>query len=144
MNVFVDTNVLLAATDRARPDHLTALGYLQSGQDSLFASPQVLREYLVVATRPGAANGLGLSMADALANIQAFGQIIALVWESEAVWNELQRIMAGGDPPLGKRIHDANIAATALANGIDHLATFNTADFAGLPIAAFEPTPAGP
>src|SRR5262249_22065668 len=38
----------------------------------LAAGTQVLREYLAVATRPVAVNGLGLATADALANVAAF------------------------------------------------------------------------
>ncbi|MDR1214562.1 MAG: hypothetical protein LBK54_10865 [Propionibacteriaceae bacterium] len=58
MNIFVDTNVFLAATDPHRQSHQAALTFLQEGEDTLFMSPQILREYLVVATRLSAVNGL--------------------------------------------------------------------------------------
>ena len=61
--LFVDTNVLLTATDESRPQHRDA-GRLfgESGLHGLHlaASGQILREYLVVATRPPDTNGLGL------------------------------------------------------------------------------------
>ena len=59
--LFVDTNVLLTATDESRPLHREATRLL-TGEViqglSLAASGQVLREYLVVATRPADVNGL--------------------------------------------------------------------------------------
>lgn len=50
---FIDTNVLLAATTPARPEHARVLALLTAGfaDGSLFLSGQVLREYLSVATR---------------------------------------------------------------------------------------------
>lgn len=60
--VFVDTNVLLAASDPSRPHHHQALHVFDRWPSEgvmLLASGQVLREYLVVATRPLQANGLG-------------------------------------------------------------------------------------
>ena len=38
----------------------------------LAVTPQVLREYLAVTTRPESGNGLGLEMAAALANVETF------------------------------------------------------------------------
>src|SRR5437899_12825018 len=71
--VFVDTNVLLAATDEGRADHAGAVEVLQQWPASgtvLYTSGQILREYLVVTTRPTAVNGLGLSRRDAVANVE--------------------------------------------------------------------------
>src|SRR5699024_798555 len=70
----VDTNVLLAATDEARPDHEAAQRVLNDWSASgvvLYSTGQVLREYLAVATRPASANGLGLPRQDAIANVRA-------------------------------------------------------------------------
>jgi len=35
-------------------------------------------------------------------------------------------------PIAGKRVHDVNIAATMIANGIDTILTDNASDFAGI------------
>lgn len=72
---FIDTNVLLTATDASRSNHAAALSFLEAaleGRQRLFASGQILREYLVVATRPTEVNGLGLNPSEALENIQEF------------------------------------------------------------------------
>ncbi|MDR0627063.1 MAG: type II toxin-antitoxin system VapC family toxin [Bifidobacteriaceae bacterium] len=140
MNLFVDTNVLLAATDPQRQHHRVARNFLESGQAHLFASPQVMREYLAVATRPPAANGLGLTMDQALENVAEFSKTLALVFESEATWRKLREILLNPHPPVGKRVHDANIAATTLAGELGIIATFNTADFAGLPVETLAPS----
>jgi len=61
--IFVDTNVLLAATDRSRHTHQESVQFLEkgvTGEVRLFTCGQVLREYLVVATRPVDVNGLGI------------------------------------------------------------------------------------
>jgi predicted nucleic acid-binding protein len=139
VSVFVDTNVLLSASDPQRVHHGTALAFLESGADVFFASPQVLREYLVVATRPPAANGQGLGVPQALENVTAFLQVLTLVFETQATWDQLRELVQGPEPVSGKRIHDANIAATALANGLDTVATFNAGDFAGFPVRTLEP-----
>jgi predicted nucleic acid-binding protein len=139
VNVFVDTDVFVEATDPHRPRHQAALAFLEEGADELFTSQQVLREYLVVATRPSTANGLGLSVEHALENVAAFLDVVALVFESEATWDKLRELLHQPDPPSGRPIHDANIAATALANGLTTVATFNAQDFAGLPIEVVTP-----
>ena len=62
--LFLDTNILLAACDEGRRKSAACKELLESGlsgEQSLFASGQVLREFLVVATRPVEVNGLGLT-----------------------------------------------------------------------------------
>jgi predicted nucleic acid-binding protein len=130
--VVLDTNVLLSATAPLRPLHHAALAVLNDWPNRgivLAASSQVLREYLVVATRPEDVNGLGLDVDDALANLAAFRGRIRLLLESEAAWNRLQALITTYGC-LGKKIHDANVVATALAFGLARLVTANVEDFA--------------
>lgn len=88
--------------------------------------------HLVVATRPVEANGLGLESTKALVNVEEFSRCVGLLEETAAVSRELRK-------PLdrhalhGKRLHDANIAATMLVHGVQQLVTDNTADFATFP-----------
>lgn len=74
VNRFIDTNVLLTATAPARSGHASALALLESGfaERTLFLSGQVIREYIVVATRPAAVNGLGLAPDHAVGNARQF------------------------------------------------------------------------
>lgn len=127
---FVDTNVLLTATATARPGHEAALALLEAGfaERSLYLSGQVLREYLAVATRPAAVNGLGLPMHHALSNARQFEDRANFLCEDEPVREALFDLL-GRTACSGKQVHDANLVATMLANGLRVLVTLNPRDF---------------
>ena len=130
--LFVDTNVLLTATDASRPQHWDVGRLLgESGRHGLHlaASGQILREYLVVATRPLDANGLGLHVRDATANVNEFLRCVHLYDETEEAARRLRQL-ALTHGLHGKRLHDANIVATMSTHGIRVLVTQNPDDFA--------------
>ena len=131
-SLFVDTNVLLTATDDSRQFHLEAMQLLGGSVNQdlrLAASGQVVREYLVVATRPIEVNGLGLSVQNAEANLNEFLRYINLYDETEEVSRRLRQLAITHDLG-GKRLHDANIVATMSVHGIPALLTQNGNDFA--------------
>jgi len=130
--IMLDTNILLAATDEFRPDHEAAREVIATAGGKghgLCISGQIVREYLVVATRTVNQNGLGLTAAHATSNADAFLRFLQLQEESEAATEKLIELCRNYDLQ-GKRIHDANIVATMLAHGIGFLVTLNTRDFA--------------
>lgn len=129
--ILVDTNVLLEATDEQRLHHKAALDFV-SDRPGLHLCAQVVREYLVVATRPAtrAANGLGLSMQKALENVKMFRERLRLVPEEKPLLPTLLRVL-DEVPCKGKRIHDANLVACAVVHGISRVATLNVGDFKG-------------
>ncbi|HEY7215359.1 MAG TPA: PIN domain-containing protein [Thermoanaerobaculia bacterium] len=132
--VVLDTNVLLSATAPHRPLHQAALVVLNDWPNRglvLTTSNQILREYIVVATRPVEVNGLGLDIDDALANVAALHGRVRLLLETEATWKRLQALVATYRV-LGKQIHDANLVATALTHGVTRLVTANAGDFSRL------------
>ncbi|HEX6903761.1 MAG TPA: PIN domain-containing protein [Thermoanaerobaculia bacterium] len=129
--VLVDTNVLLSATVPQRPLHRAALVVLNDWPNQglvLATSSQVLREYLAVATRPVAVNGLELDVDDALANIAAFRGRMRLLVESEPSWDRFRALIAAYGC-RGKQVHDANVVATALTAGVARIVTANAGDF---------------
>ena len=129
--LFLDTNILLIATDESRPHHRFARKVIATHNRSgihLGVSGQIIREYLVVATRVSEANGLGLGPNEALSNVEVFGQRLVFFDETEAVSNEL-RLLIGSCELTGKRIHDANVVATMLTHGLSKLITENKGDF---------------
>lgn len=133
--LFLDTNVLVAATDESRPFHAAARMLIARGRSVGLpgaTSGQVIREYLVVATRSLGANGLGLSPADALGNIEKMTRHLQFCEESESVSIRLRRLVGAGQI-TGKAVHDANVVATIAEHGIGLLATENPDDFAGYP-----------
>jgi predicted nucleic acid-binding protein len=133
--LFLDTNILVAATDESRPFHAAARKLIARGRTAGLhgaTSGQVIREYLVVATRPLSANGLGLSPADALGNIGKMTRHLQFCDELESVSIRLRNLVGAGEIS-GKAVHDANIVATLIEHGIELLTTENPEDFAGYP-----------
>ena len=128
---FVDTNVLLASSDPRRATHLAALAVFNDWPGRgivLHASGQILREYLVVATRPRPSNGLGLPQMDAVANLTAFRDRVCFLAEDARVADRLGDLLLR-TACTGKQIHDANVVATMLVHGIKNLVTSNVEDF---------------
>ncbi len=129
--VLVDTNVLLEATDEGRPLHSQALALFLNAPDDgvdLFIGTQVVREYLVVATRPVENNGLGMSPATALDNMERFRKRASLIAESLRA-GEVFLQWARRFEIRGKKLHDLQILATASVAGMDALITANEQDF---------------
>ncbi|MBO0832138.1 MAG: PIN domain-containing protein [Actinobacteria bacterium] len=127
----LDTNVFLSATDLGRAGHQQAMLVLNGwagGGTTLYASGQVMREYLSVSTRPVDRNGLGLQQADAIANVRAFRTRTTMLAEDVVVADTLLRLL-DEVTCSGKQVHDANVVATMLVHGIDWLITINVADF---------------
>jgi predicted nucleic acid-binding protein len=128
----VDTNVLLAATDESRSDHedaVVALNEWPAAGTVLYASGQILREYLVVATRPADQNGLGLTRTEALTNVRELRGRLSVLVENVKVTERLLALLQETEC-AGKQIHDANVIATMLVHGVDTVVTANVSDFA--------------
>lgn len=139
--VLVDTNVLLEATDEGRQLHTKALGLFRNADGAgvdLFLSTQVLREYLVVATRPIENNGLGMTTDMALDNVKRFQNIASLVAETLQA-GELFIEWAGKHQIRGKKLHDLQILATASVAGMHALITANEKDYPKLPLLTIIP-----
>jgi predicted nucleic acid-binding protein len=87
---FVDTNILIYATNAQSPWHQPATAALNDARQqgvNFVISPQVLREYLVTATRP-APTPL-LRSAEALENIEIYQKEFRVVADSpEETLNE--------------------------------------------------------
>jgi len=113
---------------RSMPAAKAAVGRLFAGGGHLAVAPQVLFELWSVATRPVAANGLGWSVAQARAEVEAIRSRFLVLEEPPAVVDLWLDIVARHDLK-GKRIHDAHLLATMKANGVTRLLTLNAADF---------------
>jgi predicted nucleic acid-binding protein len=135
MTVLLDTNILLRLAQATHPMHATAqaaVSLLQGAGQTLHAVPQNVYEFWVVATRPVAANGLGLSTAEALAEVTRLTALFPLVPDTPAVYPEWLRLV-GTYSVSGKNAHDARLVAAMAVHGVTHLLTFNTADFVRFP-----------
>lgn len=129
--VFIDTNVLVAASVRAHPSHGVASAYLarlEADGAPACISGQVCREFLVVLTRQPV-EGRAFSTDEALAALGAWLSACVVFEENEAVLTELLDLVRRHGVK-GKQVHDANIVATMRVNGLKRIATLNVADFA--------------
>jgi predicted nucleic acid-binding protein len=127
----VDTNVLLRSIEAGHLMHAAArqaLQLLTNAGASLFVSPQNMIEFWVVATRPTATNGLGLSSVQAAAEIANYKAAFQLLSDTPAIFPEWERIVSTYTIQ-GKQAHDARLVAVMKANGIGQILTFNTGDF---------------
>ena len=135
MRILIDTNVLLRSTE---PGHVhyqssvAAIDVLRRLGHELTIVPQVLYEFWSVATRPLANNGLGMSPADAHAEITAVKKLFRLLRDERgiySIWDQLVVSFA----VKGKQAHDARLAAAVQRHLVSHLLTFNTSDFSRYP-----------
>jgi predicted nucleic acid-binding protein len=127
--LFVDTNILVYATDPKSPWHTLATQALNDARQEgieLVISPQVLREYLATATGPV---GGKPRTADALENVRTFQEELEVVETSLVVTAQLL-VLVEKYTVAGKQVHDANIVSTMLFHGIQHILTHNVGDFA--------------
>ncbi len=131
MRILIDTNVLLRSIE---PKHahsqcsVDAIGILRRQGHELAIVLQVLYEFWSVATRPLANNGLGLSPADAHAEITAIQRLFRLLRDERGVYSIWEHLVSSLGVK-GKQTHDARLAAAIQRHAVTQLLTFNTGDF---------------
>lgn len=128
--LFVDTNILIFATNELSEWHLPAEKTLHEARQidiDLMISSQILREYLAAATRISAM-GNGLPLSKILENGRVFRNEFTVVEDSPFVLDVLIDILQK-TTVAGKQVHDANIVASMQVHEVHHLLTHNTADF---------------
>jgi len=100
----------------------------------------VIREYLASVTRPQPSEP-ALTPEQAVADVRRLMRNFFVADESEAMTEHLVNLVRCFGVK-GRQIHDANIVATMLVNGIHRLLTFNVADFRRFePLIVLEPLP---
>jgi predicted nucleic acid-binding protein len=131
----IDTSVLARLANSADAQHdiaIAAVLKLHGNGESLHLTPQVLIEFRNVATRSKTQNGLGLSIADAETQVEAFETAFPLLEETAGIYPTWKKLV-GAESVIGKRVHDIRLLAVCQTNEISHLLTFNTGHF--LPVA---------
>ncbi|MEM7554090.1 MAG: PIN domain-containing protein [Cyanobacteria bacterium P01_A01_bin.84] len=131
MSYLVDTNILLRTIQETHPMHkssVQAVRNLLTQEKNLCIIPQNLIEFWVVATRPVEVNGLGLSVADALQELEQMKNFFVLLPDTASiftVWETLIRKYK----IIGKPSHDARLVAAMIVHNLNYLLTFNINDF---------------
>ena len=124
--IFVDTNILVFATQTTSPRYQRARDALARAMP-LAISAQVLREFYAVTTHPRFAPH-PVEPVRFAADIKRFSANFTILPESDASFERLM-ILIDRHRIVGRAVHDANIAATMLANGVTRILTDNAADF---------------
>jgi predicted nucleic acid-binding protein len=142
MNILLDANVLLRLADPTSATHsiaVTVVSTLRAQGQSLQIVPQCVYEFWVVATRPIASNGLGLSVAECMREVARIKATFHLLDDKPtlfAEWEATVSVFAC----QGKVAHDARYVAAMRTHGLSHLLTFNGSDFSRYPgIIALDP-----
>lgn len=131
MKILVDTNILLRAIQPNNPMSQVAIqavkSLLGSGTDVCVFN-QSLIEFWNAATRNISQNGLGLSPAQADAELNRIEFMLTILPDHPAIYAEWRKLVVVHSVS-GKQVHDTRIAAAMNVFGISQLLTFNVGDF---------------
>jgi predicted nucleic acid-binding protein len=124
--------VLLRLVNRHDTDHdvvRNAVRSLVASNQQLLIATQNVAEFLNVATRPTANNGLAMKSTDAtdlfLREIQSIASVLL---EGDATHGEFLRLVTQFDV-IGKQVHDARLVAVMLTWQVENLLTLNDRHF---------------
>lgn len=130
--ILVDTNVLVYALNDDAPQHVASRQIMERaerGEVKLCVTSQTLTEFFSIVTSPRRVKIIRTP----IEAVQAIESILArpgmthltLTPEMTNRWLEFVR----RTPVRGADVFDLQLAATALANGVTKIYTFNTTDF---------------
>ena len=131
MSVLADTNILLRS---AQPEHPLcsqanqAVAAFLKRNETVYFCPQNIAEFWNVATRPINVNGLGLSHAEALSEVEHIEGLLTLLPDSPRIYAEWKRLV-NNHRVQGIKVFDARLVAVANTYGVGRILTFNAADF---------------
>jgi predicted nucleic acid-binding protein len=130
----LDTNIILRFSNPSDVQHelvTNAVAAVLAQGDECYLAPQVLIEMWVVATRPTDVNGLGWSTTYTRNVIDQLMKRFPLAEEVPQLFPTWLDIVST-NRILGKRTHDARIAALMKTSDISHILTLNPNDFANI------------
>ena len=128
--IFIDTNILIYANNKESTLCNSArkiLDELIGSGNTLFISDQILREYLVIMTRPGFIEN-PVSFESAIQDTERMRKEFSLLFPERNTLDKLIELIREYEI-RGKRIHDAAIVSIMLTNGINDILTHNIDDF---------------
>ena len=128
----VDTNILLRLSENSGAHHFAArraIDDIHRAGDVVFLTAQNLIEFWSVATRPRDRNGLGMTTAEAIAEIARHQAVFRFLPDAPAVF-EMWETLVQKHGVAGAQSHDARLAAVALAYQVPNFLTFNSRHFA--------------
>ena len=142
MSVLVDTNALLRRTQPDHPSYTLAVesvAKLLAAAEPVYFTLQNITEFWNVPTRPAANNGLGLSVALTLSEVEKIERLLAVLPDAPAVYGEWKRLVVQHGV-MGVKVHDAKLVAMMKVHGVRRILTFNTNDFLRYGVEAIHPS----
>jgi predicted nucleic acid-binding protein len=143
--VLIDTSTLLRTLQPSHPQRETARVAIKAltarGRD-LHIVPQNLVELWVVATRPVAQNGLGLSITEAAAELMRLKSMFSLLPDAPAIYRVWESLVIQYRVS-GKPAHDARLVAAMHMHGLTTILTSTGPDSPATPASrsCILPTP---
>lgn len=112
MPALIDTNVLLRSMQPSHPMYQSAVNAMQTllKRDRLFVAVQNVAELWNVMTRPVQTNGLGLSIAEAKAELAKIDMIFTILYETPVSYGAL-KILLTSHNVIGVQVHDTRLVS---------------------------------
>ncbi len=133
--ILLDSNILVRRARTSDPQFATvdtAINALHAGGEALCVVPQNVYEFWATATRPIAANGLGLSIPECQVHVARIKGLFRFFPDQPALYAEWEALV-GAHACQGRVSYDARLVAAMRTHGITRLLTFNGPDFARFP-----------
>ncbi len=131
MAYLADTNIVTRRILPSDPQHglvSAALLKLDRQAETVYVTAQNLIEFQALATRPIAANGLGLASARASAEANLIEAVYPLLPDTPAVYR-LWRNLVDTYGVVGRQVYGARLVAVMQTYGITHLLTLDPTGF---------------
>ena len=129
--MLIDTSTLLRTLQPSHPQRETvrvAIKALTARGRELHIVPQNLFELWVVATRPVAQNGLGLSITEATSELMRLKSMFPLLPDTPTIYPVWENLVIQYQVS-GKPAHDARLVAAMLVHGLTTILTFDKTGF---------------
>lgn len=141
MRVLLDTNIVLRTVNRDDALYGLVSGSVQTllnGGHECVLLPQVVYEFWSATSRPAQANGWGWTPSAVRTVIDDLTRDWTLLHDTPEVFERwLELVTTHG--VSGKQVHDARLAAAALAHNLDYLLTLNGDDFKRFSVRTVHP-----
>jgi len=134
--MLIDTNILIYSLNADSPKYAAAQNFLKKHKEDLEITHQNILEAIRILTHTKFPDPMDPKQAvEAILKIAESGRIISPNFRTVLVSLEFTKKHS----LVGNRIFDAYLAATALTNGVDVIATDNVKDFQKFPIKIINP-----
>ncbi|MHB1424769.1 MAG: type II toxin-antitoxin system VapC family toxin [Gemmataceae bacterium] len=142
MSILVDSNILARSAQAGHAMHRLAVdsvAELRRQGETLCLVPQTIYEFWVVCTRPVAQNGLGMSPAEAQAELSQLKTLFTILDDAPAILPQWEQLVVQHQV-RGKNAHDAHLVVAMMVHGLSRILTFNVGDFQRYPtLTVLEP-----